>query len=95
MKINQKYYNNKEQIQAAIPIVRNILDKLNGDNQEELKGMLINFQNELWSPKLDALLLNRMCLDISNCLVSNGIILSKEESNSFKDLFKLIQTSEK
>lgn len=91
MGTNQQYYNNK--VQAAIPIVQNILNTLNGPNRKTLKKLLTDVEGQLRSTNLDRLILNNLCLNISLCLVNNGIILSKTETASFKELFKIIQIS--
>lgn len=89
-----QYYNKEEQIVGAAIIVKKNLENLNCDNHFPLKILLEKYQSEMIFKKVNPIILNQLVLDISDCMVQNGIKLSKKESIHFKQLFNLIARGE-
>lgn len=88
MKTN--YQNTPEQHKQVAFIIQHLLDQLIDDNKRPLRDILTRFQTKLLSTPVEPLLLNRMVLEITGCLITYNILLSREESRLFKNLFKLI-----
>ncbi|WP_088816090.1 MULTISPECIES: bacteriocin immunity protein [Listeria] len=84
--MNYQYYTTKEQLNAAIPIVRALSQNLVEKNTIELKNILTKWISEIDLCYNDSLFLNRLILDISNCLIVHRISLSKENSALLKKL---------
>ncbi|MBO0474382.1 hypothetical protein IGL98_001412 [Enterococcus sp. DIV0840] len=88
--MNHYYYSNNRQKNVALPILYHLIDQFNTTEQQPLKELLVSYQNKLLSSKTDPLLLNKMSLEISNCLIKNELWLSESEALLFKKLFKLV-----
>ena len=87
------YYNNEEQLNESLFIIQHLLLNLNKDNYKSLRNILSKAQNELLHSKQDPLLLNILCLELSNAMISNQILLSKKDSLLVKQLYKIVYSN--
>lgn len=69
-----------------------LISLLDSKNEQPLRDLLFNFYKEIkTSGSSVPYILSRMNISISNCLIDNHIILSKESSDLLKQILKMSQ----